>query len=65
MRRLTLAARTGVQRRWTKNTRQNDSTSDNRVAGVFPADGSFGTTTQQIRVVLNWTEELKARVPTK
>ena len=46
-----------------QNTRQNDSTSDNRVVGVFPADESSGTTTQQIRVALNWFDELKRLVP--
>lgn len=46
-----------------QNTRQNDSTSDNRVVGVFPASESSGTGTQQIRVVINWFEELRARVP--
>jgi Tol biopolymer transport system component len=47
------------------NTRQNDSSSDHRVVGIFPADNSSGTATQQIRVVLNWFTELQQRVPTR
>lgn len=49
------------------NVRQNDATPDKRVVGVFPNTGTQGTTptAQQFHVILNWVEELKARVPTR
>ena len=47
------------------NPRQNDSTSDNRVIGVFPAGETPGTAAEHLQVVLNWFEELKTRVPTQ
>jgi len=48
------------------NTRQNDVGLDNRVVGVFPgvAPGA-ASTGQEYRVVLNWFEELKSRVPVR
>jgi hypothetical protein len=49
-----------------QNPRQNDAAVDGRVVGVFPAIEPIGARDgQQIRVVLNWLEELKAKVPTK
>jgi hypothetical protein len=39
---------------------------DGRIVGVGPSDQSqSGSGPAQIHVVLNWYEELKARVPTK
>ena len=47
--------------------RNYDVTPDGRILGVVAAGQtrSAGPTTPQIQVVLNWFEELKARVPTK
>ncbi len=47
------------------NTRQNDSTSDKRVVAVIPAGQTQtgNTLAPQLQVVINWFEELKARVP--
>ena len=49
------------------NTRQNDSTLDKRVIGVITAGQTQtgSALTPQLQVVLNWFEELKARVPVK
>jgi dipeptidyl aminopeptidase/acylaminoacyl peptidase len=46
--------------------RNYDVMPDGRMLGVVPAGQtqSAGSTPQQIQVVLNWFEELKARVPT-
>jgi serine/threonine protein kinase len=52
-------------------TRQNDVAADGRVIAVLPGDpallltNSRAAVTPQIQVVLNWFEELKARVPSK
>ena len=46
--------------------RNYDVMPDGRILGVIPSGQTqaAGPTTQQIQVVLNWFEELKARVPT-
>ena len=47
-------------------SRSFDIAADGRLLGVIGADqAQLGTLASQIQVVLNWTEELKARVPTK
>jgi hypothetical protein len=38
---------------------------DGRMLGIIPAGPAQSAATQQIQVVLNWTEELKRLVPTK
>jgi hypothetical protein len=38
---------------------------DGRFVGVAPQQRQVGSGPAQIRVVLNWTEELKRLVPTK
>jgi Tol biopolymer transport system component len=48
-------------------TRQNDAAADGRVIAIVrgsSASGPVGSPTQ-IQVVMNWTEELKARVPVR
>jgi serine/threonine-protein kinase len=49
------------------NTRQNDSTPDARVVAVIPVDRTQAGSalTPQLQVVINWFEELKARVPAR
>jgi Tol biopolymer transport system component len=54
------------------NTRQNDATHDGRVLAIMAgnppqaaAGSGQGSTAVQFYVVLNWTEELKARVPAR
>ena len=42
-----------------------DMMADGRFVGVAPQQGPVGSGPAQIRVVLNWTEELKRLVPTK
>jgi hypothetical protein len=54
---------TGRQPSSTK--RIHDILPDGRFVGVLSASGSDSSDRNQLRVVLNWTEELKARVPTK
>jgi Tol biopolymer transport system component len=51
-----------------QNERNNDITHDGRLLGVVAADLADATgipAAPQIQVVLNWFEELKARVPTR
>jgi len=47
--------------------RMNDITRDGKFLGVVAAgqNASSAASAPQIQVVLNWFEELKARVPTK
>jgi serine/threonine protein kinase len=47
------------------NTRQNDVGLDHRVVGVFPGAPGAAVAFQEYRVVLNWFEELKSRVPVR
>ena len=49
-----------------RNQRNYDVMPDGRMLGVIRAGQvqSWGSTPQQIQVVLNWFEELKRRVPT-
>jgi len=50
------------------NTRQNDATFDGRVVAVIAGNSSqapAGASQAQFHVVLNWFEELKARVPAR
>jgi serine/threonine protein kinase len=50
------------------NTRQNEAAPDGRVLAITtgnPSQAPAGVGQAQYRIVLNWTEELKARVPTK
>ena len=42
-----------------------DMMDDGRFVGVAPQQGQLGSSPVQIRVVLNWTEELKRLAPTK
>jgi Tol biopolymer transport system component len=46
------------------NPRPYDMLPDGRVVAVAPADQGAGATPTEIRVVLNWFDELKAKVPT-
>jgi eukaryotic-like serine/threonine-protein kinase len=64
---VTLPARVTANR-ISNETRAYDILPDGRFIGVVPVsepESSGATTEPQIRVVLNWFEELKARVPTK
>jgi dipeptidyl aminopeptidase/acylaminoacyl peptidase len=45
--------------------RNYDVMPDGRMLGIIPAGPAQSAATQQIQVVLNWTEELKRLVPTK
>jgi Tol biopolymer transport system component len=45
--------------------RNNDILTNGRLLGTVPAGLTVAASTPQIDVVLNWFEELKARVPTK
>lgn len=53
------------------NTRQNDATDDGRIIAIMAGNpsqaptGGEGSAAQQFRVVLNWSEELKQRVPAR
>ena len=51
--------------RMSAETRAYDILPDGRFIGVVPTSGTepWGTAVAQFRVVLNWTEELKQRVP--
>jgi hypothetical protein len=63
---VTLSARVTADRT-SGETRAYDILPDGRFIGVVPASDteSSGTAVAQFRVVLNWTEELKQRVPTR
>jgi eukaryotic-like serine/threonine-protein kinase len=63
---VTLSARVTADRT-SAETRAYDILPDGRFIGVVPASEteSSGTAVAQFRVVLNWTEELKQRVPTR
>jgi serine/threonine protein kinase/Tol biopolymer transport system component len=50
------------------NTRQNDATDDGRVVTIMagnPSQAPPGSGQAQFHIVLNWLEELKARVPAR
>ena len=50
------------------NTRQNEAAPDGRVLAITagnPSQAPAGVGQAQYCIVLNWTEELKARAPTK
>jgi hypothetical protein len=54
------------QRRGETFERNNDITRDGKqFLGVVAAGAAAASGAPQIQVVLNWLEELKARVPTK
>jgi Tol biopolymer transport system component len=63
---VTLSARVTADRT-SAETRAYDILPDGRFIGVVPASEteSSGKAVTQFRVVLNWTEELKQRVPTR
>jgi hypothetical protein len=60
---VTLSARVTADRT-SVETRAYDILPDGRFIGVVPASDTASSETQ-FRVVLNWTEELKQRVPTR
>jgi hypothetical protein len=62
-----LLPRVGLSIKGQVMPRQYDMLPDDRMLGIIPPGqtASGASAPQEIRVVLNWFEELKARVPAK